>query len=272
MAIEGYTTNRTVNPANDRLERENDSDYFGLNLTWGTDTWNIGASIGKINTSSDYLEINSPAPTPTSGLVNSDTVMGQVWLVFTSGDFKVTGSLTSSSTDYEGTRRSDLGSSSAKFGGSGAFGFVKIAYNFTVSEKIVLTPFGGVVWASADADGFTEQGTAADRRIVSDFSSDETNLALGLRLAPKEGQWKPTLTVGWLNELSSDPARISVKAINGFDLGVGAVPNASDGLFYAGLGLEGEFEDNWAVRGSVDFFTGGDEEQTGFSVGIRRGF
>jgi outer membrane autotransporter protein len=272
VALEGNMTNRDVSPAEDRLERENDSGYFGLNVTWGTEAWTLGASIGKVDGSSDYLEVNSPAPTPTSGMVNSDTIVGQLWVVFTSGDFTMSGSLTSSSTDYDATRRSDLGSSTAKFDGSGAFGFIKIAYDFSVSDNLVLTPFGGIIWASADADGFTEQGTAADRRIVGNFSSDESNLALGLRLAPKEGQWKPSVTVGWLNELSSDPAQISVKAINGFDLGVGAVPNASDSLFYVGLGLEGAFEDSWSVRGSIDFFTGGDEEQTGFSFGVRHGF
>lgn len=272
MGVEGNSTSRDVSPAEDRLERENDSNYYGLNVSWGTDSWNIGASLVRTDSSSDYLEINSPAPTPTSGQIDSETTAGQFWVLFTSGEFTFSGGLTASSTEYDGTRRSDLGASSASFDGSGTFGFVKMTYDVSVSNNMVLTPFGGIIWASADADGFTELGTAADRRIVGDFTSDETNLAVGLRLSAKEGQWKPSITVGWLNELSADPAKISIKAINGFDLGVGTVPNASDSLFYVGLGLEGQLDDSWSVRGSVDFFTGGDEEQTGFSLGIRREF
>ena len=272
VGVEGNSTSREVAPASDRLERENDSNYYGLNASWGTDTWSIGAALVKIDASSDYLEINSPAPNPTSGKIDSDTIAGQFWALFTSGDFTFMGSLTASSTDYDGTRRSDLGASSANFDGSGSFGFAKVTYDFSVSDNMVLTPFGGIIWASAEADGFTELGTAADRRIVGNFSSDESNLAVGLRLAAKEGKWKPSVTIGWLNELSSDPARISIKAINGFDLGVGTVPNASDSLFYAGLGLEGDLDASWSVRGSVDFFTGGEEEQTGFTLGVRRSF
>ena len=272
VGIEGSTINRDISPANDRLKRENQAQFYGLNASWGTETWNIGASIIQTDTSSDYLEINSPAPTPTSGTVDSDSLAGRVWLLYTSGDFSLTASLTSSSSDYTGSRRSDLGASSAKFDGSGSFGLVKIAYDLSLSDKIAVTPFAGIIWAKAKADGFTEGGTAADRRIVGKFDTDESNAALGVRIGAKDGAWKPALTLGWLNELSSDAARISVKAINGFDLGVGSVPNASESMFYAGLQLQGDLDDNWSVRGSVDYFTGGDEQQTGFSLGIRRGF
>ena len=272
VGLEGSTLNRDVSPANDRLKRDNSVSYYGLNASWGNEMWNIGASLSQTDTSSDYLEINSPAPTPTSGKVDSDSLAGRLWFVYTSGDFNFQGSLTRSSTDYTGSRRSDLGASTAKFDGTGSFGILKLSYDLSVSDKVAVTPFGGIIWASAEADGFTEQGTAADRRIVSRFSSDESNLAVGVRIGAKEGQWKPALTIGYLNELSSDPARISVKAINGFDLGVGTVPNASENLFYAGLQLVGEIDEDWSVRGSVDYFTGGDEQQTGFNIGIRRGF
>lgn len=272
VGLDGQYYSRDVSPAADRLKRDNSAHAFGLTSSWGTATWSLGATIGTYDAQSDYVEVNSPAPTPTNGEIDTSATTGDIWLVGTFGKLTADVSIGFSGANYKGTRRSDVGSSNAKFDGSGSTVALRFAYDYEVSSTVSLTPFVGIVWAKADADGFTEQGTAPDRRIVGDFSAKESDALFGLRLAGKSGAWRPALALGWFTELSSDPALLPIKAINGFDLGSGEIPNASKSLFYAGLQVDGQLDDNWSVRGAVNYFTGGDEEQTGFSLAITRGF
>lgn len=270
VSLDGDFTNRDIDPATDRLKRDNQSQQYALNLGWGTADWNIGATIGASNASSDYEEINSPAPVPTTGSVDTDGVSGRLWVVRKVGAATFDAALGTAETSYTGTRNSDVGSSTADFDGSDTFGYVRAAYDWAVSDNVLIVPFAGVVWVDSDADGFTEQGNAPDRRIVGDFSASESNAVFGAKFTTASGAWRPYATLGWFTELSSDAAVLSVKAINGFDLGAGTVPNASTSLFYGSVGFDGDLDDGWQVRGSVDFYTGGDEEQTGIRLSVGR--
>ncbi|WP_221031121.1 autotransporter outer membrane beta-barrel domain-containing protein [Actomonas aquatica] len=272
VSVDGEHFERDVDPATDRLKRDNSGQQFALNIGWGTTEWNAGVSVGMTDASSDYEEINSPAPVPTTGSVDTEGVSGRLWVVGKVGAVTIDAALGMAETSYDGIRNSDIGSSMAEFDGSDTFGYVRASYDWAVSDSIVIVPFAGLVWVDSDADGFTEQGTSPDRRIVGDFSTSESNAVFGATIMAAKGNWKPYLTLGYFTELSSDAAVLSVQAINGFDLGQGVVPNASESLFHASLGVDADLGEGWALRGSVDFYTGGDEEQTGLRLSVGRSF
>ena len=270
LNLEGDFVGRDIDPESDRLKRDNKSQQYALVAGWGTEVWNIGATVGITNAKSDYEEINSPAPVPTTGSVDTEGVSGRLWAVRQMGAFTFDAALGMAETSYDGVRKSDVGTSTADFDGNDTFGYLRLAYDWAVTDSVLIVPFAGMVWVDSEADGFTEAGNAPDRRIVGDFSTSESNAVFGAKITAAGGAWKPYLALGWFTELSSDQAVLSVKAINGFDLGQGAVPNASDSLFYASLGVDGDLADGWQVRGSVDFYSGGDEEQTGIRLSLGR--
>ncbi len=270
VSLEGDFVSRDVDPESDRLQRKTDAQQYALVAGWGTATWSIGATVGMTDASSDYEEINSPAPIPTTGSVDTEGVSGRLWVLGKSGAVTFEAALGFAETNYDGVRNSDVGTSTADFDGKDTFGYARVAYDWAVTDSVLLVPFAGIVWVDSEADGFTEQGGAPDRRIVGDFSTGESNAAVGVKITTASGAWKPYLAVAWFAELSSDAAVLPVQAINGFDLGQGTVPNASDSLLYASLGVDGDLDDGWQVRGSVDFYTGGEEEQTGLRLSFGR--
>ncbi|GAB5562688.1 MAG: hypothetical protein SynsKO_43350 [Synoicihabitans sp.] len=272
IGVDTRYSDRSVDPARDRLRRNSDTQEFKVDASWGTESWAIGAVVGFTDAKSNYEEIDSPAPSPTTGTVDGNGTSARAFLVGRSGLFTFEGSLGFADVSYDGTRNSDIGSSVADYDGSDSFGFVRIAYDWTFNDSVLLKPFAGVVWVESDADGFTEMGTSPDRRIVGGFSTSETNAVIGTKITAQSGNWKPFLTLSWFNELSTDSAELSIRAINGFDLGTGVVPNSSTSLFHARLGVNGDLENGWKMDGSVEIYTGGDQEETGFRLAVSRSF
>jgi len=174
--------------------------------------------------------------------------------------------------EHSGTRVSDIGSSSADFDSDDVFFRVQFSYDYALSERTLLQPFVGFSSIKADADGFTEAGTAPDRRIVSDFSARETMGSVGIRLAGRQGNWVPSASVAWFREFSSNETTLDVSAINGTPIGSGVVPNTAKSLFFAGVRLDGRFENGWGFSSEINYLDGGDERQWGFQLGLTKSF
>lgn len=265
-------TNRDVDAANDSMERSTDAQSFMVGYNWSRGTWNIGLGLVAETTSSDYVEINSPAPQPLRGSVDGDAFKGVVWAGFKLGQFDVNLHATAGSTSNEGMRRSDAGLSRAEFD-SQDFSFgLRIAYPTQLGETVAFAPFVGMNFATADNDGFTEQGTAPDRRIIRDFKLRDDRLALGATFSGKGDGWVPSATIAWLHRTSGDGTSISSSAINGAGLGAGFAPSASDGVIYLAAGIRGKLAEHWLLDGSVDYTTGDDESQFSLSLSVRRQF
>lgn len=267
----GYL-DRQIDAASDSIERSTDGGGASVGYNWKNADWNFGVSFGADSTTSDYNEVNSPAPTPLHGSVEAKSVDGSVWAGVNFGQSRLTFFGSVGKTSNEGTRVSDAGSSFADYDSSDAAFGVQFSYNLSLSESVALQPFLGISTASADTDGFTERGTSPDRRILRDFKMRETRGAIGARIAGKQATWVPSATLAWLSRFSGGDTSISNSAINGSNLGIGLVPEASSGLFFIGAGISGALSDKLASTLEVQYFTGGDEQQLGLNASLRYSF
>lgn len=272
LLVAGSYVDRKVDASLDSIERSSHGESGRVGYNWKVDTWSFGAALGYGTVRSDYNEINSPSPTPLHGYVDSDTTEGYVWAVYNASGWRVALEGSLGTTKNKARRTSDAGSSTAHYNSSDhAFG-LSLSREFSISDGALLEPFVGLSFASASVDGFTEQGTAPDRRIVKDFSMDRNRGAAGVRIVGKSPTWRPYASVGWLTRFSGDSSDISSTAINGMNAGVGRVQAASKGLFYASTGISGKIDENWSSAGTIEYFTGGDERAVGLSLSIGRKF
>lgn len=272
LFVNGSYTSRDVDAAADSMERSTDAKSILVGYNWALSGWNFGVGIAAETTSSDYVEINSPAPQPLRGSVDGDSFKGMAWAGFKLGQIDVNIHTAAGSTSNDGVRRSDSGTSRAEFD-SQDFSFgVRFSYAMSLSENVSTTPFLGLNFASADNDGFAEQGTAPDRRILRDFKMRDDRLAVGATFSGKSGDWIPSATVAWLHRISNDGTKVSIAASNGTSLGTGFSPSASDGVFLIGAGLTGKLADHWRFDGAVDYMSGGEESQFTLNLAVRREF
>lgn len=271
FATAAYTS-RDVDAARDSMERSTDAWSFMVGYNWQLEGWNFGLGLVSETTSSDYVEQRSPAPQPLRGSVDSDAFKGVIWTGFKLGQIDVGVHATAGSSNNEGVRRSDGGTSRAEFDGKDfSFGF-RFSYATQFSDNVAVEPFLGMNFASADNDGFAEQGTAPDRRILRDFKMRDDRFAIGAIISGKSGEWTPTATVAWLHRTSSDGTVINSTASNGAGLGAGFMPSASDGVIYLSAGLNGKLADHWRFDGKVDYTGGDDVSQFSVSLTVRREF
>ena len=262
---------RDIDAAKDSIERSSRSENSLVGYTWRQSDWYVGAGIGYDYTRADYNEVRSPAPVPLHGRVHAETTSFNAWAGVDAGwvQFAFGGSL--GSTDNNAKRVSDAGSSRGDYKGKqSAFAF-RLSHRMPF-DSVVLDPFIGMSFASADLDGFTEQGVAPDRRILRDFTLKENRFAFGVRVAAKDGDWIPSATAAFLTRMSGGESSISNTAINGSNLGVGVIPEASNGLLYLNLALNGKIDEHWTVGGVIDYTTGGDEHQFGLNLRLARSF
>lgn len=272
LFVNGSYTSRDVDAATDSMERSTDAQSFMVGYNWRLEGWSFGVGLVAESTSSDYVELNSPAPQPLRGSVDGDSFKGVVWAGFKLGQVDVGLHATAGSTSNDGVRRSDAGTSRAEFDSQDFSIGLRLSYTTQLSDTVVLEPFFGLNFASADSDGFAEQGTAPDRRILRDFKMRDDRIAAGVTISGKSGDWVPTATIAWLHRISDDGTTISSTASNGLNLGAGFAPSASDGVFLIGAGISGKLADRWRFDGTVDYSNGGDEEQFTLNLGVRREF
>lgn len=262
---------RDVDAAKDSIERKTRTENVLVGYTWKQTNWYAGLGLGYDYTKSDYNEVRSPAPVPLHGKVTADTTELAAWAGVNTGWVQLAFSGTLGSTDNEGKRISDAGTSRGDYKSkSSSFAF-RVSHNMSF-ESVVLDPFVGVSFASADVDGFAEQGIAPDRRILRDYDLKENRFAFGARISGKSGDWVPSATVAYLTRMSGGDTGISNTASNGSNLGIGVVPESSNGLFYVAAGLTGKIDDHWSVSGLVDYTAGGDEKQFGVNLRVSRSF
>lgn len=272
LVLSSHYVDREIGAAADRLKRNGDETTFTAGYNWAANDLYLGAAIATVKTTSDYVELNSPAPKPLEGNVDGDTLRGVVWAGSRWGKVSLGAVASFSQTSNDGVRRSDIGTSRADYDSTSATFGVRLAYTTEMSESLQVTPFAALSFASADADGFTEQGTSADRRILRDFSLKDDRAIVGVRLSAKESQWTPFGTIAWFSRLSGSGSSVSSSASNGSNLGTGFVPASNKNLFYVGAGLRGKLNDQWVADASLDYSKGGEEKQVGFSLAIRRLF
>lgn len=272
LIVSGNYINRKVDAALDSIERSAHGETGRVGYNWRFSEWSVGAAIGYGTVRTDYHEINSPAPIPLHGYVSSKFTEGAAWVSYQAGGWRVAANGSIGTTSNKGRRVSDAGSSMADYDSSEHAFAIYLSKEFAVGESLLVEPFAGLSWASSSVDGFAEQGTAPDRRVLRDFSLDENRGALGVRLAGKSGQWVPSLSLGWLARLSGGETAISNTASNGSNLGIGRIPEASSGLFYVGAGVTGHLDENWFVAGNADYLAGGDERAFGLSLTLGRRF
>lgn len=272
LFVTGTYTNRDVDASVDSMERSTDAQSFMVGYNWNGGTWNFGVGLVAETTSSDYVELNSPAPQPLRGSVDGDSFKGVVWAGFKAGKIDINLHATAGSTSNEGVRRSDAGTSRAEFDSQDTSFGIRFAYPTQLSETVAFEPFLGMNFATADNDGFAEQGTAPDRRILRDFKLRDDRFVIGATFAGKSGDWIPSVTIAWLQRTSDDGFSISSTASNGAGLGAGFAPSASDGVFYLAAGINGKLAEHWRFDGTVDYTTGDDESQFSLSLSVRRQF
>lgn len=272
VILAGSYLDRDIGAATDRLERSSNESSFMLGYNWAGNGWRAGAAIAADQTSSDYVEVNSPAPQPLRGSVDGDTFRGVFWVGTRLENFSINGVASFGNTSNDGVRRSDIGTSRADYDSDIASFGIRFAYHSSLGETVEFTPFAALNFASADADGFTEQGTSPDRRILRDFSMKDNRLIIGARFSGKESSWTPFGTIAWMNRISDSGSNISSSAINGSNLGSGFVPSASKNLFYFSAGMRGKLDENWVLDGALDYSTGDEEKQFGVALSVRRLF
>lgn len=272
LSVTGSYVSRTLDATGDSIERDTKGDRFAAGYTWIKGDWSGGFGLATDYTKSDYREINSPAPTPLNGKVKTKAVEGSAWVGVNIGAIRMVLVGATAKSTNKGTRISDAGFSRANFDSRDNSLGVQLSYSMTPGENFAVQSFVSLSTATADADGFTEQGTAPDRRIVRDYSVRESFGAVGARIAGTQGTWKPSLTIAWLNQFSDGNMTISSSAINGSNLGSGMVPGSAKNLFYLGAGLNGTMAERWLLGLDVQYFNGGEEKQFGLSVNLRRTF
>lgn len=272
LVVSGHYINRKVDAALDSIERSAHGESGRVGYSWRFDAWNVGAGIGYGTVRTDYHEVNSPAPIPLQGYVSAKFTEGAAWVSYQAEGWRVAATGSVGQTSNKGRRVSDAGSSAADYDSSENAFAVSLSREFPVGESLLVEPFAAVSWASSSVDGFAEQGTAPDRRVLRDFSMDENRGGLGVRLAGKSGTWVPSLSVGWLARFSGGDTAISNTASNGSNLGVGVIPAAADGLFYIGTGVSGRFAEKWVASANLDYLAGGDERALGITLTVGRQF
>lgn len=272
LTVGGQYTDREIDAARDRIERDTQASSVSLGYGWKVSEWVVGVGVAFDSSSSDYTEVNSPAPTPLHGAVESDTWSAQLWTGGNLGAIAVQAALGFGQGEHDGSRVSDIGSSTASFDSDDVFFRLQFSYDHAVSEGVLLQPFAGFSYIKADADGFTEVGTAPDRRIVGDFSARETMGNLGVRLAGRQGRWVPSATVAWLREFSANETTLGISAINNTPIGSGVVPNTGKSFFFASVRLDGRLQDGWTIGTEVNHLSGGDEKQWGLQLAITKSF
>ena len=267
----GYL-NRKLSAAKDSLERNAKGENGQFGVSWNKSDWELGLTIGTESITNDYNEVHSPSPTPLHGKVKATTTNVAVEGGFKAGSLRiiVSGSLAAST--YSGTRISDAGSSHVDYKGDDHSLGLRIPYEIKVSEAYVFEPYAAVSLLKGSVDGFTEQGTAPDRRIVKSFTQDLTYGAIGLRFAGKQSEWTPSATVALFDRLSGGDTSINNSAINGANLGVGKVPQISSSQLYVGAGLEGKIADHWRLGFEAAYVSGGSEKEFTARLNLRRSF
>lgn len=263
---------REIDPVTERIRREMDGSGARLGFDWGFDGWSLGLDVDYDRVSTDYLELNSPSPIPTSGTIKTRSYQLAANLSGAAGDFRYTVGAGWGKSDHDGTRQSDVGLSSASYDSDEYFGFVRAEYLFLLTDGVVIAPFVGLSSMRVKADGFEETGTAADRRIVSDFSTRESLGTIGIRIDGEWGRVRPSFTVAWIEALSSNDFEMAVQASNGTPLGVGVVQSPYSGLFHSSVGLRIDLDNGWSLNPSAHYQTGGDETAWNLRLGIAYGF
>ena len=263
---------REIDPVTERIRREMDGSGARLGMDWSFGDWALGLDIDYDRVSTDYLELNSPSPIPTSGTIKSRGYQLAANLRGASGNFRYGVGAGWGKTDHDGTRQSDIGLSSADYDSDEYFGFIRVEYLFILTDGVVIAPFAGISSMRVKADGFEESGTAADRRIVSDFSTRETLGTIGIRYDGEWGRVRPSLTLAWIEALDSNDFELGISASNGTPLGVGIVEAPYSGLFHIGAGLRIDLGNDWSLTPSARYQTGGDESAWNVQVGIAYGF
>lgn len=272
LTVTGSYLSRNLDATGDSIERDTKGDREMVELNWKRGDWSGGFGLAADYTKSDYREINSPAPTPLNGKVRTKAFEGSAWVGVNMGAARLVVVGATGRSSNKGTRISDAGFSRANFDSRDHSLGLQLSYHMTPGENLAVQPFASISTATADADGFTEQGTAPDRRIVRGYSIRETFGAVGARFAGRQGTWNPALTVAWLNQFSDGNMTISSSAINGSNLGSGTVPSASKNLFFIGAGLSGTVAERWLLGLDLQYFIGGQEKQFGVNASLRRTF
>ncbi len=272
VALSGNYLDRKIAAAFDRIERNTNGSGATLNYGWSEKIWNVGLAVSSDYTTSDYKELKSSAIIPLHGQVKSRTTSGLARAGTTQGAWNINVFAGTGSTNHDGTRISDAGSSSASFRSRDYTLGIQTSYDVALTDTVNLTPFGSLAHLTANADGFTEMGTAPDRRIISAFSSRESLGTVGARLVAKQGNWIPSLTIACMHEFSPRSIAMVNSAIDGSNLGSGFVPETATNLFLANVRVEGELAKNWFAGAQVQFLDGGDERQWTLHLTVRRTF
>ncbi len=272
LVFTGDYLDRTVDASQDSIERSGHGQNGRLGYNWQMNDWSFGAAVGYGDVRSNYKEINSPSPTPLRGNVDAKSTMGYVWASYSFSGWRLAAVGNIGATKNTARRTSDAGTSLADFDSSDrAFG-LSLSHEYSFSDAMLVTPFVGLSFASSSADGFTEQGTAPDRRIVRDFSMDENRGAIGVRLSGKGATWQPFASAAWLARFSGGNSDIFTTALNGANLSVGRVTAASKGLFYVSTGLSGKLDEHWNCAGTIEYYSGGNERALGLALSVVRKF
>lgn len=259
-----------VDPVTERVRRDMDSSVYKVAYQWSGGDWAIGLNLNYDRTSTDYLELNSPSPNPTNGRVKGTGYQAALQAKTALGGFFVGVELGFGKADYDATRQSDVGLSTADFDSDGSFATVRLEYPIYLQSNWVVSPFAAFTTARMKSDGFAEAGGSPDRRIIEDFRIREHLGFVGFDLSLGAGEVRPFLTVAWVERLSSGDFELTSTSPSGANLTTWSVEFPYSGVLALEAGVDWDLADNWRLSPAFRYIKGGDESswQAGLSLAL----
>lgn len=260
-----------IDPVSERIRRDMNSSQYQAGYQWSAGTWALGLNVNYDRTTTDYMELESPSPTPTSGRIKGDGYQLGVHAQGALDAFHFGVEVGFGKSDYDATRRSDAGSSTADYDSDGSFATLRLEYHILFDNGWSLVPFGSVTTARIKSDGFAEQGTAPDRRIIQDFSIREHFGIFGLSFVANQGTVRPSFSLAWIERFSSSDFEIASTASDGSNLASGIVLFPYSGILAARAAVDFQLAEDWLLSPEFRYLSGGDETswRAGFGLSYR---
>ncbi|MCC5833390.1 MAG: autotransporter outer membrane beta-barrel domain-containing protein [Opitutales bacterium] len=267
----GYMDQK-VDPVDERIRRDMSSSQAMIGYQWSQGTWAFGLNLNYDRTNTDYTELDSPSPTPTSGRVKGTGYQLALHTQSSVGVFHFGLEAGLGKADYDATRRSDAGSSTADFDSDGSFATLRLEYHLGFENGWTMIPFAAFTTARMKADGFAEAGGSPDRRVIQDFSIREHLGLFGVSFRADWGNVRPLFSVAWIERLSSDDFELTSTAPGGSNLASGTVQFPYSGLLAIQVAFDFDLSQNWQLTPEIRFLSGGDETSWRTGLGLRYHF
>lgn len=257
-----------VDPVDERILRESDGSGIRAGFQWGLGNWAVGLDLDYESVTTNYRELDSPSPTPSSGYLKGEGYQVAASAMMHLDAWRIGFEAGFGNADFDGIRQSDAGVSAADFDSDETFASARVAYFIDLDNQWIVIPFVAYATSRMKTDGFSETGTAPDRRIVESFRIREHLGILGVRFKADWGSVRPHFSVSWIERLSGDDFRIGSTASDGSNHGIGLVETPYSGMYAIQIGFDFDLGEGWVFHPEVRYLDGGDETNWSLRAGI----